>query len=103
MTDQQSTLDILEQVGDITPRIAPDVLEEARLRRLADVERRATDPPRLPESGHTLTVELRSATIQGDHIEVSLVIEGKVQRPEALATASGAVLNLTVPAKVERR
>lgn len=101
--DQQITLDILEQVGDLTPRIAPEVLEEARRQRVHDAQRRATEPPRLPESGYTLWAEMVAATIQGDHIEVALRIHGQVQRPEALATASGAVLNLTVPAKVERR
>lgn len=103
MTDQQITLDILEQVGDLTPRIDPTVLEEARQMRGRDAERRAMDPPRLPESGHTLTVEVRSATIQGDYIELALRVHGQVQRPEALATAGGHVLHVKVPATVERR
>lgn len=103
MTDQQITLDILEQMGDLTPRIDPEVLEEARRMRRHDAERRATDPPRLPESGYTLWAEMVSATIQGDHIELALRVHGQVQRPDALATAGGEVLSLTVPAKVERR
>ena len=103
MSDQQTSLDIMADVGDITPRLSPEVLEEARRQRAHDAQRRATDPPRLPESGYTLWAEMVAATIQGDHIEVALRIHGQVQRPEALATASGAVQTLKVPATVERR
>lgn len=103
MSDQQTSLDILADLGDITPRIAPEVLEDARRQRAHDAQRRATDPPRLPESGYTLWAQMVSATIQGDHIEVALVIHGQVQRPEALATARETVLHVKVPARVERR
>ena len=103
MTDEQKTLAIMADVGDITPRLAPEVLEEARRQRAHDAHRRAVIPPRLPESGHTLAVEVRSATIEGDEIHVALVIHGQVQRPEALATASEQVLHVKAPAKVERR
>lgn len=103
MTDEQRTLAIMADVGDITPRLSPEVLEAARRQRAHDAHRRATDPPRLPESGHTLTVEVRSATIEGDEIHVALVIHGQVQRPEALATAIEQVLHVKAPATVERR
>jgi hypothetical protein len=78
------------------------VLEEARQQR-RDAARRATDPPRLPESGSTLWAQMVAATIEGDHIEVARVVHGQVQRPEALATAQGVVLQLKVPATVESR
>lgn len=103
MTDQQFTLDILEQVGDVTPRIDPAVLEEARRMRAYEAAEKTANPRPLPASGYTLWAEMVAATIQGDHIEVALRVHGQVQRPEALATASGAVLNLKVPAKVDRR
>lgn len=103
MTRQLSTMDILQDNGDVVPRIAPEVLEEARQKRRHDASRRATTPPRLPESGHTLWTEIVAATIEGDQIELAIRIHGQVQRPEALATASGVVLQLKVPAKVVRR
>jgi hypothetical protein len=103
MTDQQITLDILAETGDVTPRIDPEVLEEARLQRSHEASRRAANPPRLPESGHNLWVEVSSATIDGDEIHVSVVVTGKVQRPEALATAQRVVRTVKVPAEVERR
>lgn len=103
MTDQQITLDILTQTGDIMPRIEPEVLEEARHQRSREALRRAMDPPRLPESGHTLWVEVSSATIDGDEIHVHVVVNGQVQRPEALATAQRVVRSVTVPAEVVRR
>lgn len=103
MIRQQSAMDILQDNGDVVPRIAPEVLEEARRQRSHDASRRATHPPRLPQSGHTLWTEIVAATIEGDQVEVAIRVHGQVQRPEALATASGAVLQLKVPAKVVRR
>lgn len=103
MTTKQSAMDILQDNGDVVPRIAPEVLEEARQQRSHDASRCATHPPRLPESGHTMCAEILSATINGDQIGLDIRIHGKVQRPEALATASGVVLQIKVPAKVEGR
>lgn len=117
MTDQQITLDILQQMGDVTgprdpagarldpagARLDPATLEEARRQRAHDAAQRLANPPPLPESGYTLWAQMVSATIQGDHIEVALVVHGQVQRPEALATSSEQVLHLKVPAEVARR
>lgn len=103
MTRRQSAIDILQDNGDVVPRIAPEVLEEARQHRSHDASRRATHPPRLPESGHTMCAEILSATINGDQIGLDIRIHGKVQRPETLATVEAVVLQLKVPAKVERR
>lgn len=103
MTDEQRELDIMAAVGDITPRLSPEVLEEARRQRAHDAHRRATVPPRLPESGYTLWCQVVSAAIEGDEIHVALVIHGQVQRPEALATSIEQVLHVKAPAKVERR
>ena len=103
MTTKQSAMDILQDNGDVVPRIAPEVLEEARRLRSHDASRRATHPPRLPESGHILCAEILSATINGDQIGLDIKIYGKVQRPEALATVEPVVVQLKVPAKVERR
>lgn len=103
MTDQQITLDILAETGDLVPRLAPEVLEEARRMRVREAADKTANPRPLPESGYTLWVELVAATIQGDHIDVAIRFHGQVQRPEGLATASGAVQHLSVPAEVERR
>lgn len=103
MTRQQSAMDILQDNGDVVPRIAPEALEDARRQRSHDASRRATHPPRLPESGHTMCAELLSATINGDQIGLDIKIYGKVQRPEALATVEPVVLQLKVPAEVEWR
>lgn len=100
---RQITLDTLTQTGDRTPRLDPEVLEAARLMREREAAAKRANPRALPESGYTLWAELVAATIHGDHIEVALRLHGQVQRPEGLATATGAVLNLTVPARVERR
>lgn len=83
--------------------LAPEVLEAARQRRATQAQQRAANPPRLPESGHTLVATITAVSIEGDALQVGIVIEGKVQRPEAVATALGQELQLRVPARVEAR
>lgn len=90
--------------GDFVGAIPPQVLETARLVRGDELAIRAANPPRLPETGHTLWAEIRAHAIDHDGaIQVAIVITGQAQRPEVLATATGEVLHLRVPARVEAR